>query len=162
MPISVSCSIVTDVHWPVSPYSSYSHYLNIHFQNLHYYSIFKWFPWFCFILLYFVVLLQMFIDQYHDTPLTALTYLTGECNYGGRVTDDRDRRLIVSLLNIFYCKEVSMVICFPCNALILLSLWKVTELNCSSSYSYRNITKHSTTMSMLTLCWFMYIMRIFR
>ena len=49
---------------------------------------------------------QMFIDQYPDPPFEALTYLTGECNYGGRVTDDRDRRLIISLLAIFYCPEV--------------------------------------------------------
>ena len=48
----------------------------------------------------------MFVNQYADPPLEALCYLTGECNYGGRVTDDRDRRLIMSLLKIFYCKEV--------------------------------------------------------
>ena len=48
----------------------------------------------------------MFIEQYAEAPLDALSYLTGECNYGGRVTDDRDRRLIMSLLAIFYCPQV--------------------------------------------------------
>jgi dynein heavy chain, axonemal len=32
----------------------------------------------------------------------ALIYLTAECNYGGRVTDDKDRRLITCLLKDYY------------------------------------------------------------
>ncbi|XP_070559259.1 dynein axonemal heavy chain 3-like isoform X5 [Ptychodera flava] len=48
---------------------------------------------------------QMFLNDYDDVPLEALTYLIGECNYGGRVTDEHDRRLLNSLLENFYNKE---------------------------------------------------------
>jgi len=50
--------------------------------------------------------LQMFLNQYDKVPFKALKYLTGECNFGGRVTDDKDRRLIMTLLNDYYVEDI--------------------------------------------------------
>ena len=49
--------------------------------------------------------LKIFLDQYDFVPLAAISYLAGECNYGGRVTDDKDRRCLMSLLGRAYRRE---------------------------------------------------------
>ncbi|TMW55097.1 hypothetical protein Poli38472_013859 [Pythium oligandrum] len=50
--------------------------------------------------------LAMFIDENEVIPLRALNYCTGECNYGGRVTDDKDRRTLACILGRFYTMDV--------------------------------------------------------
>jgi dynein heavy chain len=41
-----------------------------------------------------------------QVPFAAVRYTTGECNYGGRVTDDKDRLLLNTLLEKCCCQEV--------------------------------------------------------
>jgi len=48
----------------------------------------------------------MFLTEQPDVPYQALNYLVAEVNYGGRVTDDKDVRLIKSLLKKYFCPDI--------------------------------------------------------
>ena len=50
--------------------------------------------------------LKMFLMEYSEIPYKVLKYTAGQINYGGRVTDDWDRRCIMNILEDFYCPEV--------------------------------------------------------
>ncbi|KAI5076359.1 hypothetical protein GOP47_0008424 [Adiantum capillus-veneris] len=49
--------------------------------------------------------IRMFLNDYSDIPYKVIRFLCGEINYGGRVTDDKDRRLINNLLLKFIIPE---------------------------------------------------------
>lgn len=48
----------------------------------------------------------MFLDEFDTIPYEALNYMVAEANYGGRVTDDKDRRLIKVILRDFYTEKI--------------------------------------------------------
>lgn len=50
--------------------------------------------------------LKMFLNEYEKIPYEALNYMAAEANYGGRVTDPMDRRLIKIILKNFYSDEI--------------------------------------------------------
>ena len=43
----------------------------------------------------------MLIDEYPKVPYKVINFLGAEINYGGRVTDDKDVRLIKSILLLY-------------------------------------------------------------
>lgn len=45
--------------------------------------------------------INLFLNQYEEVPWKMIRYLTSQCNYGGRVTDDKDRRLITNMITDF-------------------------------------------------------------
>ena len=50
--------------------------------------------------------LRIFLDKYDDVPFKVIHELTGDVNYGGRITDDWDRRTMNCLLADFCNPEV--------------------------------------------------------
>lgn len=47
----------------------------------------------------------MLLDDYKEVPYKVIQFLGAEINYGGRVTDDKDVRLIKTILKLYINKE---------------------------------------------------------
>lgn len=56
-----------------------------------------------------ITMLKNFLLENEDIPWDALKFMTGEINYGGNVTDDFDRILLLAILEIFQTHEVVQV-----------------------------------------------------
>merc|ERR1719160_1193738 len=50
--------------------------------------------------------LRIFLEEFKGIPYAALNYMVAEANYGGRVTDSQDRRLIIHILTDFYTPQI--------------------------------------------------------
>lgn len=50
--------------------------------------------------------LAQFLDFYEQIPFEALQYMVAEANYGGRVTQEQDRRTIITILKDYYNAEM--------------------------------------------------------
>lgn len=59
-----------------------------------------------FIYLFAIAVLKRFLQEQEVLPWDALNYVTGQINYGGRVTDDWDRRCLMSILSIYMVPEI--------------------------------------------------------
>jgi dynein heavy chain len=50
--------------------------------------------------------LEAFLGKYAEVPFRVLEHLTGHINYGGRITDDWDRRLVMAMLGTFMTEGI--------------------------------------------------------
>jgi dynein heavy chain len=54
-------------------------------------------------------ILSLYLDEYEETPWDAIKYLIAQANYGGRCTDDQDRKLLIVYSNQFFCESALTV-----------------------------------------------------
>jgi len=48
-------------------------------------------------------ILSIYLDEYEETPWDAMKYLIAQANYGGRVTDAQDVKVLIVYSNQFFC-----------------------------------------------------------
>ncbi|XP_045494772.1 dynein axonemal heavy chain 2 [Colias croceus] len=50
-------------------------------------------------------LLANYLEEYEEVPWDALRYLFAIINYGGHITDDWDKRVLIAYINQFFCED---------------------------------------------------------
>jgi dynein heavy chain len=73
------------------------------------------------------------LEEYQEIPWEALKYLIAEANYGGRVTDDWDRRILRSYINALFTEDAVNI---PQFKLSSHSAYYIPE--CTGIQSYRD------------------------
>lgn len=58
-------------------------------------------------------MLRNFLAEAEEVPWDAIRYMTGQINYGGRVTDDWDRVLLGHILQRFSSEEMAESVEYP-------------------------------------------------
>jgi len=53
-------------------------------------------------------MMKNFLSQGKEVPWDAMKFMTGDINYGGNVTDDFDRKLLSSILEIFQNEDLTL------------------------------------------------------
>lgn len=53
-----------------------------------------------------IKMLRNFVEDAEELPWDSLQFMTGHINYGGRVTDENDRILLISLLKNCYSQRI--------------------------------------------------------
>eukprot|EP00930_Biecheleria_cincta_P014239 TRINITY_DN1233_c0_g1_i1.p1 TRINITY_DN1233_c0_g1~~TRINITY_DN1233_c0_g1_i1.p1 ORF type:complete len:4262 (-),score=887.85 TRINITY_DN1233_c0_g1_i1:333-13118(-) len=85
--------------------------------------------------------LMLFVNQYDLVPYKVLNFLGSAINYGGRVTDDKDKLLIKVILQTYICKE----------AVDLKEGYKFSDSGLYYAPSYENIEEAITYIKGLPL-----------
>ncbi|KAJ3123528.1 Dynein heavy chain 2, axonemal [Physocladia obscura] len=79
-------------------------------------------------------ILVVLLDEYADTPWDALKYLIAEANYGGRITDDWDRRILRSYINMLFHEDALNELQYKVSAMPNYYIPEDTSLNTVREY----------------------------
>ena len=78
--------------------------------------------------------MSRYLSEYEETPWDALKYLIAEANYGGRVTDDLDRRLLNVYVDQFFNERAVTETNFKLSSLDTYKIPDDSDMNFVNSY----------------------------
>ncbi|KAJ3127608.1 Dynein heavy chain 2, axonemal, partial [Nowakowskiella sp. JEL0407] len=79
-------------------------------------------------------LLVVLLDEYEQTPWDALKYVIAEANYGGRITDDWDRRVLRSYISYLFCNDALITSQYRVSASPVASTYYIPDVSDLAGY----------------------------